>query len=100
MRPRIPTVITALAAGALLALALPTSAGAASGHFDYTSGGIGKSLTDPVNGRCYSIAGATAVGNYTNRSATVFTGIGYTGSPALVRSGYRRSGNVESVKFS
>ncbi len=92
MRPRIPIVITALAAGALFALALPTSAGAASGHFDYTLGGSGKTLTNPVNGRCYSIAGATAVGNYTDRSATVFRGIGCMGSPTLVCSGYRTTG--------
>ncbi|MEU8779309.1 hypothetical protein [Streptomyces sp. NPDC048606] len=72
------------ALGALtLLLAVPSSASAAAGNFEYTYGfdsGTGGVLLDPSSGECINIPEATEVDaarapkNYTDATATLFLG--------------------------
>ncbi|MFD7084930.1 hypothetical protein [Streptomyces sp. NPDC059918] len=71
--------LTAAAGALLLALALPTSAHAAAGEFNYTtSTGQTAGIADPQSGICINLPEATAENpadspqNFTDATATVF----------------------------
>jgi hypothetical protein len=80
------TAAAALGALALL-IAVPNSAYAASGSFEYRFGpGIPTALHDPESGRCINLYGATpddpafAPKNFTDATATVFLDFGCEGN--------------------
>ncbi|GGL19371.1 hypothetical protein [Nocardia jinanensis] len=97
MRHIIDTVGT-LAAGAVITLAVPPSAHAASGDFVYVGQNGGHAvLSDPVTDRCHNTPGAAGVvANETKLQVAAFPGPNCEGAPTAPKSGSA----FESVVFS
>ncbi|MFD0886547.1 hypothetical protein ACFQ08_18535 [Streptosporangium algeriense] len=74
------TVTGALAVGAALIVAAPGFASAASGTFEYSSGGIARTLDNPNDHQCYSVGNAVGAQNNTNRVAVLYTDRGCRGT--------------------
>ncbi|MFF1908147.1 hypothetical protein [Kitasatospora sp. NPDC058218] len=107
---RIRNTVLAAASALALVLAVPTSAGAATGDFLYKVGpGIPAGLADPASGECINLLGATekdpafAPENFTTSTATVFLDFDCNGDVFRVMNPGTKLGNrlkLRSVIFS
>jgi hypothetical protein len=98
---RVAVSLGSLTASALLVVALPMSAHAAVGVFEYTTGQGPQVINNPSDGRCYSTSGAFAANNNTNRNAELYRSDSCTGTPARVLSPFESIGfaTFATVKF-
>ncbi|MFJ7275013.1 hypothetical protein [Kitasatospora sp. NPDC098663] len=107
---RLRNTALAVASAVALVLAVPTSAGAATGDFLYKVGpGVPAGLADPESGQCIDLFGATeadpafAPQNLTASTATVFLDFGCNGDVFYVMNPGKRLGDrlkLRSVVFS
>ncbi|MFJ4671514.1 hypothetical protein [Kitasatospora purpeofusca] len=109
---RLRLAVLAAAAATALVVAVPTSANAATGVFEFQTGtpplGIPGLLLDPPSGECINLPGATssspafAPKNLTNSTATVFIDLNCDGDTYYVMDPGKILGNrvkVRSVNF-
>ncbi|MER8104006.1 hypothetical protein [Kitasatospora sp. NPDC094016] len=107
---RLRNTALAVASAVALVLAVPTSAGAATGDFLYKVGpGVPAGLADPESGQCIDLFGATeadpafAPENFTTSTATVFLDFHCGGDVFYVMNPGKRLGDrlkLRSVVFS
>ncbi|MER6399967.1 hypothetical protein ABT263_28590 [Kitasatospora sp. NPDC001603] len=107
---RLRNTVLAAASAVALVLAVPTSAGAATGDFLYKVGrGTQAGMADPVSGECINLFGATdehaafAPENLTTSTATVFLEFDCDGDVFRVMDPGTKLGNrlhLRSVVFS
>ncbi|MEV7925266.1 MULTISPECIES: hypothetical protein [unclassified Kitasatospora] len=107
---RLRNTALAVASAVALVLAVPTSAGAATGDFLYKVGpGVPAGLADPESGQCINLFGATekdpafAPENFTTSTATVFLDFDCKGDVFYVMNPGKKLGDrlkLRSVVFS
>ncbi|MEV7770398.1 hypothetical protein [Kitasatospora sp. NPDC086791] len=107
---RLRNAVLAAVSAAALVIAVPTSAGAATGDFLYKVGpGVPAGLADPQSGTCINLFGATeqdpafAPENFTTSTATVFLDFNCDGDVYYVMNPGKRLGGrlkLRSVIFS
>ncbi|WP_406207516.1 hypothetical protein OH807_34960 [Kitasatospora sp. NBC_01560] len=107
---RLRNTLLAAASAIALVLAVPTSAGAATGDFLYKVGpGVPAGLADPDSRECINLFGATeadpafAPENFTTSTATVFLDFNCDGDVYYVMNPGKKLGNrlkLRSVLFS
>ncbi|MEV7359017.1 hypothetical protein [Kitasatospora sp. NPDC091276] len=107
---RLRNTALAVASAVALVLAVPTSAGAATGDFLYKVGpGVPAGLADPESGKCINLFGATekdpafAPENFTTSTATVFLDFDCDGDVFYVMNPGKKLGDrlkLRSVVFS
>lgn len=83
MKRRIPAVMAAAGAAALLTVAVPTSAQAATGTFSYTHAysKLTVTLTNPADGTCTQTTANGTVTNSTNSNVTLYPSPACEGEP-------------------